>query len=150
MQAPVWKRTNPSQIIGLALVLGLAASITLNVVMLSRSDDNQAANTSTQAAVDLLAQQQRYYAAKEARQDAVEAAAGAQVAQSAALTASQQRYVDLKADQLSGITSRTSTTRYAPRRYFARDQPAPRGEQRRGRRTPRGRRLHTSACSTWR
>jgi hypothetical protein len=110
MQAPVWKRTNPSQVIGLALALGLAASIALNVVMLTRSDDNQAAGVSTQTSVDLLARQERYYSAKEARQDAVEAAAGARIARSGVLTRSELNYSNVKADQLNGVTAASSTT----------------------------------------
>ena len=118
MHAPVWKRTNPSQIIGLALALGLAASITLNVVMLTRSGDNQAATTSAQANVDLLARQQRYYAAKEARQDAVEAAAGAQIA--VQRQRPRQAYSDLKADQLNGITAASTTLSPSLQSYFDR------------------------------
>jgi hypothetical protein len=39
MHVPALKRTTPHQFVGLALVLGLAASLALNAAMLTRSDD---------------------------------------------------------------------------------------------------------------
>jgi hypothetical protein len=103
MQAPVFKRTTSTQLVGLALVIGLAASLALNVTMLTRTDNHVAPAASPHAHSALLREQRRYYAAKEARQARVEATADAFASQSRTLSPAWQLYVTLKSDQLNGI-----------------------------------------------
>jgi hypothetical protein len=78
MHAQVLKHRPPNRYVGLALAIGLAASLTLSAVMLSRSSDDGASATAPQANISLLEKEQRYYDAKMARIEAMEAAAGAQ------------------------------------------------------------------------
>jgi hypothetical protein len=111
MHAPVFKRTTSTQLIGLVLVIGLAASLALNVATLTRSEHNTAPAAAPRTDNLLLREQRRYYAAKEVRQASVEAAAGAQVAWTTALSASQERHADLKSDQMDGIATTRTTLR---------------------------------------
>jgi hypothetical protein len=78
MHAMGMKRRNLNQVVGLALVLGLAASLALNVVMLSQSDERGSTGAVSQASVAQLAMQRRYYDLKTARLDTMDAAIGAQ------------------------------------------------------------------------
>ena len=60
MHAQTLKHTPLSQFVGLALVLGLAASLALNAVMLNRSSDDAEVGAAPQADSSLLAKEQRF------------------------------------------------------------------------------------------
>jgi hypothetical protein len=141
MHAPAWKRSTLNQAVGLALVVGLIASVALNVVMLARSGDDTAPVAAAPAAsVQNANALHRFADAKEHQIDTAQAAISPQATvdprmrrfiahkvltldraetiqmrsnRSAALTLSQRHFVALKSDQLDGIQS-PAEQRFAP------------------------------------